>query len=178
MKPRSPHSPSYIPVVAPRQTRSTLPSSLSLPQLNLAPLPRRPSGSSPSVGASPMSSNSNIPQTLGSGISPFRSLRNFLPFGGGGKQQASSTPTNGINNGHRSSFGNFGSVRRSITGERKSSASFPKQEESEPSPVISIEASPQQTDSETDGTYPYDSASSSIDHISSSPGSRASDISE
>lgn len=174
-KPRSPHSPSFIPVVAPRPTRSTLPSSLSLPQLNLGPTPRRPSASSPSVAAIPVASSSNIPQTPGSAVSPFRSLRNLLPFGGG-KQQASSIQPNGISNTPRTSFSNFGSVRRSMTGERKNSISTPRVEVSEPLPVISIGSSPQHTDTETDhDTLPYDSRSSSGD-LQHSPSGQVRDI--
>jgi hypothetical protein len=159
-KPRSPQTPSYIPVVAPRPTRSTLPSSLSSPQLQLSALPRRPSGSSPAVGASPVLS----PQP---GISSFRSLRNLLPFG----SAKSFIATNGATNGPKNPFSNFSSVRRSMTGERKNSATFPQ----EPSLVISIEASPQHTDTDTDlDTLAHDSRSSSADYINFSSVSRRS----
>ena len=162
-KPRSPHSQSFIPVVAPRPIRSTLPSSLSLPQLNLGPTSRRPSADSSSAAFIPVASSPNILTTSGSAVSPFRSLRNLLPFGGG-KQQAPSIQPNGISNNPRSSFSNFGSVRRSMTGERKSSISAPQVEVPEPSPVISIGSSPQHTDTETDhDTLPCDSGSSSGD---------------
>jgi hypothetical protein len=167
-KPRSPYTPSYIPVVSPRPTRSTLPSSLSLPQLQLAPLPRRPSGSSPAVGASPVLSS-----TSHTGISSFRSLRNLLPFGSAKHSSAAA-------NGPRNPFPNFGSVRRSMTGDRKNSATFPSAEESESSPVISIEASPQHTDTDTDyDTLAHDSRSSSGDHVNfSSATRRSNDTSE
>jgi hypothetical protein len=173
-KHRTPHAASYIPVIAPRPTRSTLPSSLSLPQLQLAPLPRRPSGSSPAVAASPVSSS--VPHT---GISSFRSLRNLLPFGAA-KSNHSAGATGGTPNAPKSSFPNFGSVRRSMTSDRKNSATFLRAEEEEPSPVISIEASPQHTDTDTDyDTLAYDSRSSSGDHINFSPASRkSSDTSE
>ncbi|KIM74730.1 hypothetical protein PILCRDRAFT_827933 [Piloderma croceum F 1598] len=168
-KPRTPHAASYIPVVAPRPMRSPLPSSLSLPQLQLAPQPRRPSGSSPAVAASPVSSS--IPHT---GISSFRSLRNLLPFGAA-KSHHSAGATGGTPNVPKSSFPNFGSVRRSMTSDRKNSATFTRAEEEDPSPVISIEASPQHTDTDTDyDTLAYDSRSSSGDHINFSPASRKS----
>jgi hypothetical protein len=168
-KPRSPHSPSYIPVVSPRPTRSALPSSLSLPQLQLVPLPRRPSASSPAVGASPVASN--ISHT---GISSFRSLRNLLPFGASKPQQPNAF-ANGTANGQKNTFPNFGSVRRSMTGDRKNSATFLPPEEPASSPVISIEASPQHTDTDTDyDTLAHDSRSSSGDHINFTPSSRRS----
>ena len=159
-KPRSPHGTSFIPV-APRPTRSILPTSLSLPQLNLGPTPRRPSVNSSSTAAISVASSPNIPPTSGSAVSPFRSLRNLLPFGGG-KQQASPIQPNGISNTPRSSFSTLGSVRRSMTGERKNSISVPHVEAPEPSPVISIGSSPQHTDIETDhDTLPCDSGFSS-----------------
>jgi len=165
-KPRSPHTPSYIPVVAPRPTRSNLPSSLSLPHLQLAPPPRRPSASNPAVSASPVSSS--IPQT---GISSFRSLRNLLPFGAAKPHPS----TNGITNGPKNSFPNFGSVRRSMTSDRKNSATFSSAEESEPLPVICIAPSPPHTDTDTDyDTLAHDSRSSSGDHINFSPATRRS----
>lgn len=163
LKQRPPHS--YIPVVTPRQARSTLPSSLSLPQLDLEPSKRRPSGTIPSIGESPAS---NIQQN--SGISSFRSLRNLLPFGSGGKQTTLySSPASAVN-GPKNPFSNFGSVRRSIQGERKNSASFPRLEELQPSPVISIEAPLPQLDTSADhDVHPYDSRSCSGDHAHNSP---------
>jgi hypothetical protein len=67
-----------------------------------------------------------------------------------------------------------------MTGDRKNSATFPPTEEQESSPVISIEASPQHTDTDTDyDTLAYDSRSSSGDHLNFSPASRrSSDTSE
>lgn len=150
------HPPSHIPVVAPRPTRSTLPSSLSLPQLNLAPSLRRPSVSN-SVAGTPSPTTSSAPQA-GSSMSSFRSLRNLLPFGAG--KQALSGSTNCTPNIPKGPFPNFGSVRRSMTGERKNSASFSRLEPPDVSPIISIEFSPQHTDSqEGQGTYINDSRS-------------------
>jgi hypothetical protein len=66
-------------------------------------------------------------------------------------------------------FPNFGSVLRSMTGDRKNFATFTRPADNqEPSPVISIEASPFQTDTATE-TLAHDSRSSSVDHLSFSP---------
>jgi hypothetical protein len=62
-----------------------------------------------------------------------------------------------------------------MTGDRKNSATFLRAEESDPSPVISIEASPQHTDTDTDfDTLVHDSRSSSGDHVNFIAGSRRS----
>ena len=171
-KPRSPHPPSFIPVVAPRPNRSALPSSLSFAQLQVAPPPRRPSASSLAVGASPTPHN---PQ---SGISSFRSLRNLLPFGVA-KHPSSVGVPNGTPNAPKASFPNFGSVRRSMTSDRKNSATFAA-EEQESSPVITIEPSTSHTDTDTDpDATAHDSRSSSGDHINFTPAERkSSDISK
>lgn len=137
-KSQSPRSQSFIPVVTPRPVpRSGLPNSFSSTNVSvsLATIARRPSVSTPSVAEHP---GSHIPQASGS--SSFRSLRNLLPFGNGGKQQASSTSTPTASNGSKNPFSNFGSVRRSMTTDRKTSATSTRQEEPEPSPVIAIEA--------------------------------------
>ncbi|KAF7966606.1 hypothetical protein HWV62_27182 [Athelia sp. TMB] len=136
LKPHSPRNQSFIPVVTPRATRSGLPNSFSATTISLPTPIRRPSISSPSVADHPGSHN-----PPGSSSSSFRSLRNLLPFGNGGKQQASSNPNSGVPNGSKNPFSSFGSVRRSMTTERKTSATLTRHEEPEPSPVIAIEPS-------------------------------------
>lgn len=163
-KPRSPHTQSFIPVVAPRLARSALPNSFSLTHIPPSTPARRPSISSPSVAEHP---GSHIPQAPG--VSSFRSLRNLLPFGNGGKQQASYSPSVNTPNGSKNPFSNFGSVRRSMNAERKSSATYSRNEEpADLSPVIAIEAPPTDIDTDRD-TLPRDTTSSSGDISSASP---------
>ena len=136
--PRSPPSPSYIPVITPRPSESALPSSLSVPQLGLVPPNRQPSG--PGSLTNPTSSSTTATNATGiyslnSGLPSFRSLRNFLPFVSG-KRVSDASATGGT----KGSFSAFGSTRRSITADRKSSSSYRRSEQSD-IPVIEIEAS-------------------------------------
>ncbi|TFY54947.1 hypothetical protein EVG20_g9501, partial [Dentipellis fragilis] len=143
---RSPQSPSYIPVVTPRPPRSTLPSSLSVPQLGLVPPTRRASGSngSPSQSTPPstvvaggVDAVPNPNPNPNNGLSSFRSLKSFLPFVSSKQPPSGGTPT-----GLKSPFSGFGSVRRSITGERKMSGSYVTVEPVRDVPVILIDHSP------------------------------------
>ena len=70
-----------------------------------------------------------------------RSLRNLLPFGPGKAPNAASTTTTTHPNIPKSPFLTFGSVRRSMTGERKNSLSYSRPEENSEPPVISIHPS-------------------------------------
>lgn len=167
-------STSYIPVMAspaPRlhQSRSTLPSSLSLPQLSLLPTSRHmgryPSGSplqaSPSsissassggIGESPVyiHSPTAIPA---SGIPKFRSLRNMLSFGpkpsapsnaatpaSQPRRSTSSSPSPNTRPVAKNNFLSFGS-RSSTTIERQIAPSSYHPPTGDQPPVISIEPS-------------------------------------
>ncbi|KAH9177210.1 hypothetical protein EDB89DRAFT_1844955 [Lactarius sanguifluus] len=141
---RIPQPPSFIPLLSPKSARnpplsSSLPSSLSVPQLGLVPPNRTPSGSGPPSQAPPHS-----PQALsthgsgGSSLPSLRSLRNLLPFGSG--KPASGTATSGPS---RSPFASFAPVRRSSTTiERKNSSQFSRPEDDSDGAVISIAPSP------------------------------------
>jgi hypothetical protein len=127
----SPHSPSNIPIAAPRPTRR-----VSFTQMNLGSSSRIPSLGALAVQGSPVP-NSTTTSTTGSqsGSSSFRSLRSLLPFGPGKQQSA---PASSIPSAPRNSFSNFGSIRRSMTGERKNSVSNVVAEGPENTPVMAI----------------------------------------
>ncbi|EGN92060.1 hypothetical protein SERLA73DRAFT_164231 [Serpula lacrymans var. lacrymans S7.3] len=133
------HSRIPINISTPQSSRSALSNAISLPQITLATHSRRPSGHSTPVHASPVSSTytiSNGSNTPASSIPSFRSLRNLLSF-------RPNLPANvevASPNPSKHSFVTFGSIRRSMTGERKGSGTFPRVEDSEEYPVISIEA--------------------------------------
>ncbi|KII83696.1 hypothetical protein PLICRDRAFT_180048 [Plicaturopsis crispa FD-325 SS-3] len=140
--PKSHASSSHIPVVSPRPARANFPASLSLPQLPGSSQPRRASGGSTPSQTSPASASSASGAVGGnSGIPSFRSLRNLLPFGPG-KSQPSTAPTQHarvFSTPSKTQF--FGSMRRSMTGERKNSgSSYVRSPQLENSPVLSIEA--------------------------------------
>ncbi|KAL4070065.1 hypothetical protein V8B97DRAFT_523459 [Scleroderma yunnanense] len=128
---------SFIPIVTPRASRSSVSSGLPVPQVSLGPQPRRTSEST--LHASPATTASPVlgPQTPQSSIPSFRSLRNLLPFGPN-KNSNSATPSP---NTPKPSF--VGSLRRSITHERKASASFIPPDDPEKFPVIAIARSSQ-----------------------------------
>ncbi|PPQ83888.1 hypothetical protein CVT25_000632 [Psilocybe cyanescens] len=88
------------------------------------------------IGYSPGTPTYNTTPTspAGSGIPAFRTLRSLLPFGP--NKNATSSPSLSSPSTSRSPFANFGSVRRSMTRERKSSLSNDAM-----TPVISIERS-------------------------------------
>ncbi|KAI9435434.1 hypothetical protein H4582DRAFT_1969374 [Lactarius indigo] len=142
---RIPQPPSFIPLLSPKSARnpalsSSLPSSLSVPQLGLVPPNRTPSGSGPPSQQAPPHS----PQALsthgsgGSSLPSLRTLRNLLPFGSG--KPASGTATSGP---LRSPFASFAPVRRSSTTiERKNSSQFSRPADDSDGAVISIAPSP------------------------------------
>jgi hypothetical protein len=128
----SPHNTSNIPIAAPRPTRR-----VSFTQMNLGSSSRIPSLGALAVQANP------VPNTTSSGASgsqsaggSFRSLRSLLPFGPGKQQTASAS---NIPSAPRNSFSNFGSIRKSMTGERKNSVSTAVAEGPENSPVMAID---------------------------------------
>ena len=146
--PRSPPSPSYIPVITPRPSKSALPSSLSVPQLGLVPPNRQPSGPGSLTNPTPDSTtatNAAGIYSLNSSLPSFRSLRNFLPFVSGKRVSDVS-----VTGGTKGSFSDFGSTRRSITADRKSSSSYRRSEQSD-IPVIEIEASRHRSHGLNDG---------------------------
>jgi hypothetical protein len=124
---RSSQSPSFIPQFSPKTARnqafsSSLPSSLSVPQLGLVHPNRTPSGSGPPSQPNispppPPSAHASSAASL-----PLRALRSFLPFGSG--KPASGTAAPGPVKGP---FSGFAPVRRSsATIERKNSGQFPR----------------------------------------------------
>ena len=121
---------SHIPVMAPRPSQSSLPSSLSTPQFGLGNQGRFLAVSgSPSYPA--VTGNS-----AGGGLAPFRSFRNLLPFGSGKHTSGSSSGNSGSTTGGRTSLGGS---RRSVTGDRSVSASHLPISRKEEPPVLSIE---------------------------------------
>ncbi|KAG6332617.1 hypothetical protein ID866_6470 [Astraeus odoratus] len=129
---------SFIPIVTPRPSRSSISTGLPVPQVSLGPQLRRASESS--LRASPASTPTTPgPQTPQSSIPSFRSLRNLLPFGPSSKNASNGTPSP---NTPKASF--VGTLRRSITHERKSSATFARSDIADKSPVIAI-ARPSET---------------------------------
>src|SRR6266702_6202669 len=143
---RIPQPPSLIPLLSPKSARnqapsSSLPSSLSAPQLGLVPPNRTPSGSGPpSQAAIPSHTPPVLPTHAsgGSSLPSLRTLRNLLPFGSG--KPASGTATSGP---LRSPFASFAPVRRSSTTiERKNSSQFSRPGDDSDEAVISIVPSP------------------------------------
>ncbi|KZT21743.1 hypothetical protein NEOLEDRAFT_727685 [Neolentinus lepideus HHB14362 ss-1] len=126
---RSPQPPSFIPVISPRPVpaRSALPSSLSVPQLALAP----PSRQKTPTNGSPASNSSASPNSAG--ISSLRSLRNFLPFG-------NKVPFPTIQSNASNSKSQFTTPRRASTShnERRSMSSHARLD-NEP-PIIHIDS--------------------------------------
>ncbi|KAI0270399.1 hypothetical protein BC834DRAFT_511342 [Gloeopeniophorella convolvens] len=146
--PKTSQSPSYIPLLAPKASRShvpssSLPSSLSVPQLGLVAPTRTASGSAPASQpphtiTSPTASQP--PSSGGSALPSLRTLRSFLPFGSG---KPSNAPGPGPGSALKSPFAGFAPVRRaSTTFERKRSGHFSRAEDGDDSPVISITPSP------------------------------------
>ncbi|KAH7882588.1 hypothetical protein F5I97DRAFT_1906441 [Phlebopus sp. FC_14] len=133
--PRSP-SQSFIPVVTPRPPRASISNAFPVSQASLAPQqPRRTSESS--TQASPASTSVSLcPQTPVSTMSSFRSFRNLLPFGPGRSSNAVSASP--VNNTQKPYFAPFGSLRRSVTNERKTSATLNRPDDPETFPVIAI----------------------------------------
>ncbi|KIJ12460.1 hypothetical protein PAXINDRAFT_14783 [Paxillus involutus ATCC 200175] len=134
-------SQSFIPVVTPRPSRSSISNPFPVSQAPLTSQPRRTSESS--TQASPASTSTATlgpPQTPVSSIPSFRSIRNLLPFGPG-KTAGPSVP--GTANTPKQSFVSFGPLRR-ITHDRKVSVNFNRPEEPEEPPVIAI-ARPSET---------------------------------
>ncbi|KIK78215.1 hypothetical protein PAXRUDRAFT_834667 [Paxillus rubicundulus Ve08.2h10] len=128
-------SQSFIPVVTPRPSRSSISNPFPVSQAPFTSEPRRTSVSS--TQASPASTSTTTmgpPRTPVSSIPSFRSIRNLLPFGPG-KTTGPSVP--GPANAPKPSFVNFGPLRR-ITHDRKTSVSYNRPEESDSPPVIAI----------------------------------------
>ncbi|KAF9219374.1 hypothetical protein BS17DRAFT_789369 [Gyrodon lividus] len=127
-------SQSFIPVVTPRASRSSISNHFPASQAHLASQPRRTPENSTQASPASTSIISGPPQTPVSSIPSFRSIRNLLPFGPG-KTTGSSVenPANAL----KSSFVSFGSLRR-ITNDRKNSATYNRPDESESLPVIAI----------------------------------------
>ena len=166
---RIPQPPSLIPLLSPKSARNqvlstSLPSSLSVPQLGLVPPNRTPSGSGPPSQAA-ISPHPQVPSTHaphGTSLPSLRTLRNLLPFGSG--KPASGTAASGP---LRSPFASFAPVRRSSTTiERKNSSQFTRPGEDSDDAVIAIapslppQASPERT---------RDTSSSADAHHSSDP---------
>ncbi|KAI0049077.1 hypothetical protein FA95DRAFT_1557349 [Auriscalpium vulgare] len=146
----TPQSPSYIPVISPRPSRSVLPSSLSVPQLGLVPTNRKSSGGSPGQSTS-TTTHANSVHSPNSSIPSLRSLRSLLPFSSG-KPGSHGGSSSGSFSGP---FSGFGSSRRSMTAERKTSGTYSKVEQQEDnSPVISIEATPHRSPAESQRNSP------------------------
>ncbi|KAI0691815.1 hypothetical protein BC835DRAFT_100010 [Cytidiella melzeri] len=126
---------SHIPVMTPRPSQSSLPSSLSSPQLGLVPQGRflavSGSPSYPAVSGSSTNSSSG-------GMSSFRTFRNLLPFGPSKNTSGSPTSNSNPATPTRSSSG---PLRRSVNGERSVSAPhLPVKRQDEP-PVLTIQLS-------------------------------------
>ncbi|KAI0319408.1 hypothetical protein OF83DRAFT_1170239 [Amylostereum chailletii] len=147
--------PSYIP----KPAKSSLPSSVNIPTLGLAPSSRQPvAHGSPSqftpnssFTASSASSALSGPSPKASGLPSLRSLRSLLPFGSGAQAQpANNSPSHPPSaNLPKSSFSGFSNARRSFTVDRKASGTFVRPKH-EPAPtdeddvlVISLDISRQ-----------------------------------
>lgn len=130
-------APSQIPVMTPRPPQSTLPSSLSTPQLGLVSpgkyLAVSGSPSYPSaLGNNPSGSNTS------GGLTPFRSFRNLLSFA---SVKHNSPSPGGIIQSASASRTSFGNLRRSVNGERSVSTPYlvpPKVQEAAPTPIIQL----------------------------------------
>lgn len=139
---RIPQPPSLIPLLSPKSARnyalsSSLPSSLSVPQLGLVPPNRTPSGSGPPPQAAIPPQSPQVPASGGTSLPSLRTLRNLLPFGSG--KPASGTATPGP---LRGPFASFAPVRRSTNIERKNSSQFSRPGDDSDGAVISIAPSP------------------------------------
>jgi hypothetical protein len=166
---RIPQPPSLIPLLSPKSARNqafstSLPSSLSVPQLGLVPPNRTPSGRGPPSQAVISSHPPQVPSTHASGgtsLPSLRTLRNLLPFGSG--KPTSGTATSGP---LRSPFSSFAPVRRSSTTiERKNSSQFTRPVEDSDGAVIAITPSRPQASLERT----RDTSSSAGAHDSSDP---------
>ncbi|KAF8264919.1 hypothetical protein EI94DRAFT_1737286 [Lactarius quietus] len=146
---RIPQPPSLIPLLSPKSPRnpafsSSLPSSLSVPQLGLVPPNRTPSGSGPPSQAPVSPHTPQVPSAHTSGgtsLPSLRSLRNLLPFGSGSGKPPSGTPA-AASGPSRSPFASFAPVRRSMNVERKNSSQFSRPGDDSDGAVISIAPSP------------------------------------
>lgn len=127
---RSVSSTSFIPVPVATRPPSSLPTTISLPQLALQSQSPSRIPSNPSIQASPTVQNA----TPGSSKSTFRSFRNLLPFGSGKPQSPNTSITP---KGRTLSLGRSAMAdRKSI--DRKVTQPLPKIS-SEFSPVVVIE---------------------------------------
>lgn len=128
---------SQIPVMTPRPPQSSLPSSLSTPQLGLVSPGKylAVSGSPsypPALGNPPPGSNAS------GGHTPFRSFRNLLSFG---SAKNNSTSPAGISQSAAASRTSLGILRRSINGERSVSTPYlvpPKVQDEAPALIIEL----------------------------------------
>jgi hypothetical protein len=128
---------SQIPVMTPRPSQSTLPSSLCTPNLGLV-APTRHLAVSGSPTHPPVNSgSSNSP----GGLAPFRSFRNFLSFGPG-KGSPSNSNTASPSSSSSTPRASLGGIRRSTNGER-SSSHIPIPRSKEAQPPLAIELSHQ-----------------------------------
>ncbi|KAH9047175.1 hypothetical protein EDB84DRAFT_1621261 [Lactarius hengduanensis] len=166
---RIPQPPSFVPLLSPKSARnpalsSSLPSSLSVPQLGLVPPNRTPTGSGPPSQA-PQSPQALSTHASGDSFLPsLRTLRTLLPFGSGKLASGVATfrPL-------RSSFVSFSPVRRSSTTiERKNSSQFSRPADDGDEAAISItpcpprQASPERTrDAPSSSANAHDSPVSS-----------------
>lgn len=116
---------SHIPVITPRPSQSSLPSSLSTPHLGLVPPTRHLA-----VSGSPVHHTGSSPPASAGGLPSFRSFRNLLSFGPAKNHAAATTPTTARP---------FGGLRRSSNAERNTSHPYEKSQED--LPVMSIEMS-------------------------------------
>ena len=130
---RSKALPSQIPVIAPRPSQSSLPSSLSTPQLGLVPPTRHLAVS----GTPAPTSGQNAPAAgAAGGLTSFRSFRNLLSFGPSKSHASIPVPvSSGV-------MRPFVGLRRSTQAERspRMSTSQPPDEQAQDDlPVLSIE---------------------------------------
>lgn len=133
--PRNKLPQSHIPVMTPRPSQSSLPSSLSTPHLGLVP-PTRYLAVSGSPTHANVASNSSG-SSSGGGLTPFRSFRNLLSFGPGKNHPSTPPPTNSTP--PRPPFVN---LRRSVHGDRSVSAPhLPTPRSQDNLPALSIELS-------------------------------------
>ena len=140
---RIPQPPSLIPLLSPKSARnqapsSSLPSSLSVPQLGLVPPNRTPSGNGPSSQTATLPHSPQVPASGGTSLPSLRTLRNLLPFGGSGKPASGAAAPGPL----RSPFTSFAPVRRSMNVERKNSSQFSRPGDDSDGAVISIAPSP------------------------------------
>ncbi|KAH9171590.1 hypothetical protein EDB89DRAFT_2177277 [Lactarius sanguifluus] len=165
---RIPQPPSFVPLLSPKSARnsalsSSLPSSLSAPQLGLVLPNRTPTGSGPPSQAphSPQALSTHV--SGDSSLPSLRTLRTLLPFGSGkpASDAATSRPL-------RSSFASFSPVRRSSTTiERKNSSQFSRPADDGDEAAISIapyppsQANPERTRDASSSANTHDSPVSS-----------------